>query len=168
MTRFQVQWREEGGSYPTTPQADDIAVTKRAYEVRDLRRGDTYVMQVRSCNGADKENNDCSKWSVEESHIVPDSTETKLPAPTNLIVTPRTDLHAVLTWNAVSVAGVTIHHILEIRPYSDPGSAWEPLDERDANRLNQFGRTAYEINLRDFYFDANIEATNPDRQQRSG
>ena len=79
LTRFQVRWREERGGYPTTPQADDIAETKREYEVSNLRPSVTYVMQVRSCNGADDQDDDCSAWSVEVTKQVPATGETTGP-----------------------------------------------------------------------------------------
>ena len=101
LTRFQVQWREEGGDYPATPQADDIAATEREYEVHNLRQGITYVMQVRSCNG-NNDATDCSVWSVEAKNAVPGNS--MLASPENLAVRPLPDRTFRLEWNTVTNA----------------------------------------------------------------
>ena len=71
LTRFQVIRREDSGGYPPSSQAVTVGANARQYTYNNLNASTTYWMKVRSCNGADDENDDCSDWSVEAT---PDTT----------------------------------------------------------------------------------------------
>ena len=124
LTRFQVRWRENSGGYPTTPQADDIAATKREYEVRNLRQGVTYVMQVRSCNGDDDDDDDCSAWSVEVTKTVPGTTTVTAPGQVMGVSFSSVSRTAfTVNWSAPSNNGgaaITGYHVLR----RQSGSTW--------------------------------------------
>ena len=147
--------KEGEAEWPSDSATKWAGRTARTYVVNmlddetALTPGTTYVVKVKSCNGAGGRTS-CGNWSVDSRVTTTGGTgpgQNVLSPAESLDITPISKFKAILTWTHSSPANVTVAHHVEVRKYD--GTAW-PATESASHSKVAHGNS-YEIDLTSIY-----------------